>query len=213
MSFLLVVKAWWGDEKGDTSAVHAATTTSCAWHNHHKWRRHWCLTASQIGALQAHLQNEKGIRCWRAGSVPGLLMLQTSWASFFAECFRRMCRSLLPVKTKYYGNFEDNAISLVITGFASRHLVEGMLDFEGNLLLEDELERQDRECPSWEHLIPNASGNVDQQLTMLVKVSCLIDALKLGRSYEFVPKILGRIRADRQLNPNFWFLVWWWGPS
>ena len=75
-----------------------------------------------------------------------------------------------------------------------------MLDFDGNPLPEDELERQrekimpaplvirDREYPFREDLIPDASGNVDPQLPMLAKVSCLIDALQLGGSYELAEK-------------------------
>ena len=64
-----------------------------------------------------------------------------------------------------------------------------VLEFDGNPLPEDELERQrekimlaplvirDREYPFREDLIPDASGNVEPQLPMLAKVSCLIDAL------------------------------------
>ena len=66
-----------------------------------------------------------------------------------------------------------------------------VLDFDGNPLPEDELERQrekimlaplvvrDRGCPSREDLFPDASGNVDPQLPMLAKVSSLIDAFQL----------------------------------
>ena len=79
-----------------------------------------------------------------------------------------------------------------------------VLDFDGNPLPEDELERQrekimlaplvvwDRENPFRKDLIPGASGNVDPQLPMLAKVSCLIDALQLGRSYELVEKLRER---------------------
>ena len=79
-----------------------------------------------------------------------------------------------------------------------------VLDFDGNPLSEDELERhrekimlapfvvRDREYPFREDLIPDASGNLDSQLPMLVKVSCLIDALQLGGSYELVEKLWER---------------------
>ena len=79
-----------------------------------------------------------------------------------------------------------------------------VLDFDGNPLPEDELERQrekimlaplvvrDRDYPFREDLIPDASGNVDPQLPMLAKVSCLIDALQLGGSYELVEKLWER---------------------
>ena len=76
-----------------------------------------------------------------------------------------------------------------------------VLDFDGNPLPEYELERhrekiilahlvvRDREYPLREDLIPDASGNVDPQLSMLGKVSCLVDALQLGGSYELVEKL------------------------
>ena len=79
-----------------------------------------------------------------------------------------------------------------------------VLDFNGNPLHEDELERQrekiilaplvvrDREYPFREDLIPDASGNVDPQLPMLAKVLCLVDALQLGGSYELVEKLWDR---------------------
>ena len=86
-----------------------------------------------------------------------------------------------------------------------------VLDFDGNPLPEDELERQrqkillaplvvrDREYPFREDLIPDALGNVDPQLLMLAKVSCLIDALQFGESYELVEKLWERfvLRASR----------------
>ena len=76
-----------------------------------------------------------------------------------------------------------------------------VLNFDGNPLPEYELERRrekimlaplvvrDREYPFREDLIPDASGNVDPQLPMLAKVSCLIDALQLSGSYEIVEKL------------------------
>ena len=76
-----------------------------------------------------------------------------------------------------------------------------VLDFDDNPLPEDELERQrekivlaplvvrDREYPFREDLIPDASRNVHPQLPMLAKVSCLINALQLGGSYELVEKL------------------------
>ena len=79
-----------------------------------------------------------------------------------------------------------------------------MLDAEGNPLPGDELERQrekvlrapfvvqDREYPFRKELIPDASGNVDQELPMLGKVSCLIDTVQLGGSYELEQKLWER---------------------
>ena len=88
-----------------------------------------------------------------------------------------------------------------------------VLDFDGNPLPEDELERQrerimlaplvvqDREYPFREDLIPHASGIVDPQLPMLAKVSCLIDALQLGGRYELVEKLWERfVLTASQIN-------------
>ena len=79
-----------------------------------------------------------------------------------------------------------------------------VLDFDGNPLPEDELEKQrgkillaplvlrDREYPFREDLIPDASRMLGPHLPMLAKVSCLIDALQLGGSYELVEKLRER---------------------
>ena len=76
-----------------------------------------------------------------------------------------------------------------------------VLDFQGNPLAEDELERQkekiqkgpivvrDREHPFAEDLISDEAGVVDPQLPVLTKVSCLVDALKMGGSYGLNEKL------------------------
>ena len=76
-----------------------------------------------------------------------------------------------------------------------------VLDFHGNPLSDDELERQgekirkgspvvrDREHPFAEDLIIVEAGVVDPQLPVLTKVSCLVDALKLRRSYGPIKKL------------------------
>ena len=76
-----------------------------------------------------------------------------------------------------------------------------VLDFNGNPLSEDELERQrekirtgplvvrDREHPFAEDLITDEAGVVDPQLAVLTKVSCLMDALKLGGRYDVIGKL------------------------
>ena len=70
-----------------------------------------------------------------------------------------------------------------------------VLDFQGNPLTEDELERQrekiqkgsllvrDREHPFAEDLVSDEAGVVDPQLPVLTRVSCLVDAFKMGGSY------------------------------
>ena len=76
-----------------------------------------------------------------------------------------------------------------------------VLDFHGNSLIEDELERQkdrirmgplvvpDGEHPFAEDLINDEAGGVDRQLPALTKVSCLVDALRMGGSYELDEKL------------------------
>ena len=90
----------------------------------------------------------------------------------------------------------------VISAWVWKHRV---LDFHGNPLSEDELERQrktirngpfavrDREHPFAEDLITDESGVVDSQLPVLTKVSCLVDALKMGGSYELIAKLWAQL--------------------
>ena len=85
---------------------------------------------------------------------------------------------------------------------ALKHLRGAVLDFQGNPLAEDELERQreknlkgplvvrDREHPFAEDLISDEAGVIDPQLPVLTKVSCLVDGLKMGGgSYELIEKL------------------------
>ena len=76
-----------------------------------------------------------------------------------------------------------------------------VLDFQGNPLTEDELERQrekiqkgpllvrDCEHPFVEDLISDEAGVIDLQLPVLTKVSCLVDGLKMGGSYGLIEKL------------------------
>ena len=75
-----------------------------------------------------------------------------------------------------------------------------VLDFHGNPLSEAELERQrekirkgplvvrDRQHPFAEDLVTDEAGVVDPQ-PVLTKVSCLVDALKMGGSYGLIEKL------------------------
>ena len=75
-----------------------------------------------------------------------------------------------------------------------------VLDFWGNPLSEDELERQrekiqkgplvvrDREHPFAEDLTTDEVGVIDPQLLVLARVCCLVDAMKMGGSYGLVEK-------------------------
>ena len=76
-----------------------------------------------------------------------------------------------------------------------------VLVFHGNPLSDDELERQrgkiengpsevrDCEHPFAKVLIADGAGFVDPELSVLTKVSCLVDALKMVSSYEHVKKL------------------------
>ena len=76
-----------------------------------------------------------------------------------------------------------------------------VLDFQGNPLTEDELQREkekiqgplvvrDREHPFAEDLFSNEAGVVDPQLPVLTKVSsCLVYGLKMGGSYGLIEKL------------------------
>ena len=76
-----------------------------------------------------------------------------------------------------------------------------VLDFQGSPLTEIELERQreniqkgplvvrDREHPFAEDLISDEAGVIDPELPVLTKVSCLVDALKMGGSYGLTEKL------------------------
>ena len=132
----------------------------------------------------------------------------TDAAKNLSEFYCRVCRKDVSVLT--HGGYEiirhfqghrhfarDQRLHLETPGWR-------VLDFDGNALPEDELERQrenfmlaplvvrDREYTFREDLIPDVSGNVDRQLPMLAKVSYLIDALRLGGSYELVEKLWER---------------------
>ena len=76
-----------------------------------------------------------------------------------------------------------------------------VLAFHGNPLSENELECRrgkirkgplvvrDREHPFAEDLISDQTGVVDPQLTVLTKVSCLVDAIRMGNRSELVEKL------------------------
>ena len=122
-----------------------------------------------------------------------------------SHIYCRLCRKNLSVLT--HGHHEvlrhfqgcrpfarDQRLRLETPGW-------GVLDFKGNPLTEDELERQrekiqkgpvvvrDREHPFAEDLISDEAGVIDPQLPVLTKVSCLVDGLKMGGSYGLIEKL------------------------
>ena len=80
-----------------------------------------------------------------------------------------------------------------------------VLDFEGNVMRDEEVARQrdrilrgpqvvrDREYPSSEDLIVGSIGTVDASLPVLAKVSSLVEALRLGGSYELVHQLWSQL--------------------
>ena len=76
-----------------------------------------------------------------------------------------------------------------------------MLDFDGNPMREQEVERRrewilrapqvvrDRKYPFSEDPIVDSSGSVDMSLPMLAKFSALVEAFRLSGSYELVHQL------------------------
>ena len=151
-------------------------------------------------APDAHVKWRRGtlLASWFSWSLLGLLILQTSWASFFC----RVCRKDVSVLTcsgyEIKRHFQGRRPSAHNQWLCLKTPGWRVLDFEGNPLLGVELERQrerillapfvvrHHEYPLRGNLIPDASGNVDPQLPMLAKVSCLKHAFPLGGNYEVV---------------------------
>ena len=90
-----------------------------------------------------------------------------------------------------------------------------VLDFEDNVLREEEVERQRewilrttlvvkyREYPFSEDLVVDSSGSVDVSLPVLAIVSALVKASRLGGSYEVVHQVWSQfIRIAGQVNAD-----------
>ena len=182
---------------------------------------------TDIGQLRRGVRSRRIIKMKKGYAVGELAQFfvtgPTDAANKLSEFYCQLCRKDVSVLT--HGSYE------IIRHFQGlRHFVRDqrlrletpswqVLDFDGNPLLEDELERQrqkimlpplvvrDREYPFREDLIPDASGNVDPPLPMLAKVSCLIDALYLGGSYELAEKLWERsvLTASRINVTVAWF--------
>ena len=126
-------------------------------------------------------------------------------ANMPSHFYCRLCRKNVSVLT--HGHHEvlrhfqgrrhfarDQRLRLETTGWR-------VLDFHGNPLSEDELERQreknrkgllvvrDRGPPFAEDLVADEAGVVDHELPVLTKVSCLVDALKTAGSYGLIEKL------------------------
>ena len=99
--------------------------------------------------------------------------------------------------------------------FARDQRLRRVLDVHGKPLSEHELERQRgkikegpfvvRECenPFAEDLIADGAVVIDPQLPALTKTSCLVDALRIGGSYELVEKLREQFVPNaRRINPE-----------
>ena len=128
----------------------------------------------------------------------GKLLCANTWASGSVAAFSHFQGS------RYFAR--DQRLRLETPGWR-------VLDFEANLLREDELERQTgkikkdpfvvRDCEHRfaEDLITDGAGNVDSQLPVLTKVSCLVDALRVVGSYELVRKLWAQfVLTTGQIN-------------
>ena len=95
-----------------------------------------------------------------------------------------------------------------------------VLDFEGNVMRDEEVARQrdrilrgpqvvrDREYPFAEDLIVDSSGTVDASLPVLAKVASLVEALRLGGSYELVHQLWSQFTlVAGQVNVD---VTWSW---
>ena len=95
-----------------------------------------------------------------------------------------------------------------------------VLDFEGNVMGDEEVARQrdrilrgpqvvrDREYPFAEDLIEDSSGTVDASQPVLAKVFSLVEALRLGGSYELVHQLWSQFTlVAGQVNVD---VTWSW---
>ena len=97
-----------------------------------------------------------------------------------------------------------------------------VLDFEGNPMREEKVEQQrerilvapqvvtDREYRFPEDLIVDSSGSVDVSLPVLAKVSALVEALRLGGSYELVYQLCS-VHFDCWASVRRRYMVTRWG--
>ena len=134
-----------------------------------------------------------------------LVTSPTDASTKLSEFYCRLCRKDVSVLT--HGSLEVLRRFQGIRHFARDQRLRletpgwRVFGFDGKPLTEDELERQrekilrarlvvrDREYPFREDLIPDASGNTDPQLSVLAKVTSLVDVLQLGGSYELVERL------------------------
>ena len=124
-------------------------------------------------------------------------MLPICPATSIVGCAVRTCPGL-PMGTMKCCGISRGVVTLLATSVCVLRHLGG---FQGNPLTEVELERRrdniqkgplvvrDREHPFAEDLISDEAGVIDPQLPVLTKVSCLVDALKMGGSYGLIEKL------------------------
>ena len=170
----------------------------------HQRRRDRCESGASESSVEEDVQNEEGVR--GNGGWEVLVTGASDAANMPSHSYCRLCRKkrvpCSPMGTmKCCGIFRGVVTLRATSACALKTPGWRVLDFQGNPLPEDELERQresiekgplvvrDREHPFAEDLISDEAGVIDPQLTVLTKVSCLVDGLKMGGSYRLIEKL------------------------
>ena len=164
---------------------------------------------SDAGEPRRRLRSKKTYkmkRAWRTSDVGRLFVTgPTDVATKLIHFYSRICRKDVSVLT--HGHHEilrhfqgskhfprDQRLRLETPGWE-------VLGYEGNVMSPAEVERQrerimraplvvrDREYPFSEDVIVDETGAVDPSLGVMVKVSSLIEVLRLGGSYELVYRL------------------------
>ena len=150
--------------------------------------------------------NEEGLRCWRAGSVlrhrahwcckqAEQVLLQSVWEGCIGSHSQRIRDNPAFPRTPPFRS--RSTASPRDPWLASVRLRRQLAARRGTWETAREdyarpLVFRDWEYPFQEDLFSDASGNVDPQWPKLAKISCLLDALQLGGSYELVEKLWQR---------------------
>ena len=175
-----------------------------SWDAGNQWRWDGHLQRAAENSVQEDFPHEQVY----AATQPDKLSLTgpSDAANIPSHFYCRVCRKNVSVLTHGYHEVlrhfqgsrhfaRDQCLRLETPGWR-------VLVFHGNPLSEVELECQrekirkgpllvrDREHPFAEDLITDGAGVVDSQLPVLTKASCLVDALRMGGSYELTEKFV-----------------------
>ena len=195
----LVGRAEWSAGPAKTGTL---TEFAENWDVGHQRGRDKCKSGAPESSVEEDGPDEEGVRGNRAWE--NFVTRPSDAAKMPSHFYCRLCQKNVSVLT--HGHHEvlrhfqgrrhfarDQRLRLETPGWR-------VLDFQGNPLTEDELERQrenvqkgplvvrDREHPFAEDLISDEAAVIDPQLPVLMKVSCLVDGLKMGGSYGLIKK-------------------------